>query len=88
MRVWRDRVLCVFTCLRAHVVGVLACLRAYVLKCLRARVLSVLNLRACYDACLACSALAYSRFCIIFYFVCINQGFTIKRKLSIHGNLS
>ena len=92
-------VLACFACLRACVLTCLACLRAYVLgmpACLRAwraRVLAcfcthVLNLRVCYDACLACSALAYSRFCLIIVFVCINQSFTIKGKLLIRVNLS
>ena len=98
------RVLCMFTCLRSHVLGVfacLACLRAYVLgvlACLRAFVfglfgclracIRVLCLRASYDACLACLALTYSFFCLVIYFVCINKGFAIKRKLLIHVNLS
>ena len=99
------RALCLFTSLRTHVLGVLACLRACVLgvltclACLRAYVLGVpaclacfctrvFNLRACYDARWTCSALAYSHFCLIIVFVCTNQGFTIKRKLLIHVNLS
>ena len=60
-------------------------LRVYVLACLRvwlAFVIRVLCLRACYDACLACLGLAYSRFCLIIYFVCMNQGFAIKRKVA------
>ena len=95
------RVLCMFTCLRSHVLGVFACLRACVLgvlACLRASVfgvfgclracIRVLCLRASYDACLACLALTYSFFCLVIYFVCINKGFAIKRKLLIHVNLS
>ena len=87
--------------LRAHAPGMLTCFRAHVLACLRASVLTclarlrawlasmhVLCLRASYDACLACLPLTYSRFCLIIYFVCINQGFAIKRKLLIHVNLS
>ena len=97
----RARVLGVLTCLRAQVFGVLTCLPAYVLVCSRACVLKclacshawracmhVLCLRASYDACLVCLPLTYSRFCLIIYFVCINQGFAIKRKLLIHVNLS
>ena len=93
----RAGVLCVLACLAclpAYVLGVLACLRTSVLgvlaclTCLRARLLGVLYLRACYDARLACLALAYSRFCLIIYFVCINQGFAVNRKLLIHENLS
>ena len=91
-----NRVLGVLTwlaCLRARVLGVLACSRAYVLgvltclACLRA-CMYMLCLRASYDACFACLPLTYSRFCLIIYFVCINQGFAIKRKLLIHVNLS
>ena len=84
--------LCVFACLRACVLTCLACLRAGVfgvfawlrvcvfvcLVCLHAYVL----------ACLACLPLTYSRFCLIIYFLCINQGFAIKRKLLIHVHLS
>ena len=59
-----------------------------VLACFRARI-RVLCLRASYHACLACLALTYSPFCLIIYFVCINQGFAVKRKLlMIHANLS
>ena len=68
--------------LRASVLTCLARLRAW-LACMH-----VLCLRASYDACLACLPLTYSRFCLIIYFVCINQGFAIKRKLLIHVNLS
>ena len=84
-RAWRACVLACLTCL--------ACLRAWracVLTCsacLRA-CMYMLCLRASYDACFACLPLTYSRFCLIIYFVCINQGFTIKRKLLIHVNLS
>ena len=47
-RAWRARVLCVFTCLRVHVLGVFACLRAW--RAWRACVLGVLaGVRACYD---------------------------------------
>ena len=60
--------------LRVYVLACLVCLRAYVF--------GVLCLHACYDACLACLALAYSRFCLIIYFVCMNQGFAIKRKVA------
>ena len=101
-RAWRVCVLGVLKCLASWRAYVLACLRAYVIACLacsrvwHACVLAcfvclcirVLCLRACYDAFLACLALAYSRFCLIIYFVCINQGFAIKRKLLIHVNLS
>ena len=88
LRAWHACVLACLACLRAYVLGMPACLRAW-----RARVLAcfcthVLNLRVCYDACLACSALAYSRFCLIIVFVCINQSFTIKGKLLIRVNLS
>ena len=86
----RTYVLGVLTCFRAHVRGVFTCLRAHVLgvlTCLRA-CMYTLCLRASYDACFACLPLAYSRFCLIIYFVCINQGFAIKRKLLIHVNLS
>ena len=78
-------------CLRSCVFGVFACLRAWrgcVLACLSYFCTRVLNLSACYDACLSCSALAYSRFCQIIVFVCINQGFAVKRKLLIRVNLS
>ena len=99
LRVW---VLRVFACLLAGVLGVFACLHAYVLGvfvCLRACVLTCLRsykracarvpcLRASYDACLACLPLTNSRFFLIIYFVCINKGFAIKRKLLIHVNLS
>ena len=100
-RAWRACMLACLTCLRACVFTCLACLRACVLTCLaclHACVLTclaclracmyVLCLRASYDACLACLPLTYSRFCLIIYFVCINQGFAIKRKLLIHVNLS
>ena len=79
-RAWRACVLTCLACLRAYVLGVPACLTCF---CTR-----VFKLRACYDACLTCSALAYSRFCLIIVFVCTNQGFTIKGKLLIHVNLS
>ena len=46
----------------------------------------MLSLRASYEACLACLPLTYSRFCLIIYFVCINQDFAIKRKLLMHVN--
>ena len=74
---------CVLTCLaclgawRVSVFSVLVCLRvscACVLACLVRFCTHVLNLRACYDACLACSALAYERFCLIIVF-------TIKGKV-------
>ena len=91
-------VLACLACLRVCVLACLACLRAclltylcaHVLACLRAwrACMHVLCLRASYDACLACLPLTYSRFCLIIYFVCINQGFVIKRKLLIHVNLS
>ena len=94
----RAGLLGVFACLRACVLGMLACLRAYVLASLRSYVLAylaclracirVLCLRASYDACLACLPLTYSRFCLIIYFVCLNQGFAIKRKLLIYINLN
>ena len=80
-------VLCMVTCLtslRAYVLPCLACLayscawRASVLTRLTCFSIRVLCLRACYDACLACLALAYLRVCLIIYFVCINQGFAIK----------
>ena len=75
-RAWR---VCVPTCLHSYELACLACLRA----CMR-----VLCLRASYDAYLACLPLTYSHFCLIIYFVCIDQGFAIKRKLLIHVNLS
>ena len=75
-------------CLFPYVITCLARLLACVFTCLRARVVGVLCLRACYDVCLACLALAHSRFCLIIYFVWINQGFAIKRKLLTHVNLS
>ena len=94
----RAGMLGVFACLRAGVLGVLTCWRAYVLACLRSYVLGVFAclhacmcvfcLRASYDACLASLPLTCSRFCLIIYFVCINQGFAIKRKLLIYANLS
>ena len=93
-RAWR---VCVLTCLRAWRVCVLdgfACLalsyvwRACMLACLACFCIRVLCLRAFYDACLACLTLAYSRFCLIIHFVCINQDFAIKGKLLIHVNLS
>ena len=90
-RAWRG---CVLTCLRACVLGVFACLafscvwRACMLACLACFCIRVLYLRAFYDACLACLTLAYWRFCLIIHFVCINQDFTITRKLLIHVNLS
>ena len=78
-----------FVYLRAHVLGVrayvlacLACLRACLLgvfACLRACML-VLCLRASYDVFLAFLPSTYSRFCLIIYFVCINQSFAIKKK--------
>ena len=89
-RAWRACVFACLTCLRAHVLGVLACSRACVLTCsacLRA-CMYMLCLRASCDVCFAYLALTYSRFCLIIYFVCINQGFAIKRKLLIHVNLS
>ena len=79
-RAWCACVLACLACLCAYVLTYLACLACF---CTR-----VLNLRTSYDACLACSALAYSRFCLIIIFVCINQGFTIKGKLLIRVNLS
>ena len=82
-----NRVLGVLACWRAHVLGVFACLHVCVLTCLRA-CMRVLCLRASYDMCLACLLLTHSCFCLIIYFVCINQGLTIKRKLLIHVNLS
>ena len=87
LRAWRACVLACLACLRACL---LTCLRAYVPACPRAwhACMHVLCLRASYDACLACLPLTYSRFCLIIYFVCINQGFAIKRKLLIHVNLS
>ena len=71
---WWVCVLTCLACLLACVLGVLVWLMY-----LRVRVVGVLCIRllclhACYDACLACLALAYSCFCLI-YFVCINQGF-------------
>ena len=81
----RACVLTSLTCSRAwgaYVLACLACLRAW-RPCMR-----VLCLHASYDACLACLPLTYSHFCLIIYFVCINQGYTIKRKLLIHVNLS
>ena len=78
----RACVLACLVCLRARVLDVLACSRAW-RACMH-----VLCLRASYDACLACLPLTYSRFCLIIYFVCISQGFAIKRKLLIHVNLS
>ena len=81
---------CVLACSRAWCVCVLTCLCACVLVFLRAWrvcVLACLNARTSYDACLACLPLTYSRFCLIIYFVCMNQGFPIKRKLLIHVNL-
>ena len=91
-------VLTCLACLRVYVLACLARLCAYVFACLRARELVVLTclgacmrmlcLRASYNVCLACLPLTYSRFCLIIYFVCINQGFAIKRKLLIYVNLS
>ena len=84
---------CVLTCLaclHACVLGVFACLRPGMLGmfvCLCA-CMSVLCLRASYDVCLACLPLMYPCFCLIIYFVCINQGFAIKRKLLIYANFS
>ena len=74
---------CVFACLRAGLLRAFACLRAGVFACLRA-CMHVLCLRTSYDLCLACLSLTYLRFCLIIYFVCINQGFAIKRKLLLH----
>ena len=93
LRAWRACVLACLACLCACVLACLACLRACVLTCLAClrawrACMHVLCLRASYDACLACLPLTYSRFCLIIYFVCINQGFAIKRKLLIHVNLS
>ena len=95
---WHAWRVCVLTCWRAWRAYVLACWRAYVLACLRSYVLGVFAclhacmcvfcLRASYDACLASLPLTCSRFCLIIYFVCINQGFAIKRKLLIYANLS
>ena len=85
---WRAYVLGMFACLCAGVFGVFACLRAYVLENLACLCACVLCLRASYNMSLACLSLTYSRFCLINYFVCINQGFAIKRKLLIHVNLS
>ena len=83
-------VLACLACLRAYVLACLACLRSYVIgvfTCWRA-CMYVLCLRASYDACLAHLPLTYSHFCLIIHFVCINQGFSIKRKLLIHLNLN
>ena len=75
-RVWRACVLTCLACFYVRVLGVLACLLWW-------------NVLLSYVfACLACLALAHSRFCLIIYFVCINQGFVIERKLLIHVNLS
>ena len=84
----RTCVLTCLACLRAYVLTCLACLRVCVLACLPA-CMHVLCLRASYDdTCLACLPLTYSRFCLIIYFVCINQGLAIKRKLLIDVTLS
>ena len=89
-RAWRARVFVCLACLRAWCVCVLTCLHSYELACLAClrACMRVLCLRASYDACLACLPLTYSHFCLIIYFVCINQGFAFKRKLLIHVNLS
>ena len=75
-RVWRACVLGFLACFWVHVLCVLACLLWW----------NVLH--SYVFAFLACLALAYSRFYVIIYFVCINQGFAIKGKLLIHVNLS
>ena len=48
----RARVLCVFACLRAHVLGVLTCLHACVITCLACLCAYVLGVFACVRACL------------------------------------
>ena len=92
----------VLTCFRASMLPCFRAWRAYVLACLsclaclrasRAHVLGVLCVLTCllwWNVLLSSLflCLAYSRFCLIIYFVCINQGFAIKRKLLIHVNLS
>ena len=74
---------CVLTCLvrlRAYGATWLACLRASVLACLRGRVLlcsrgffmCLLRWNVLLSYVFACLALAYLRFYLIIYFVCIN----------------
>ena len=95
---------CMLTCLacfRAYLLACLACLHVWCacmlayFACFCVCMLSVLmcllwwNVLLSYVfACLACLAFVYSRFCLIIYFVCINQVFSIKRKLLIHVNLT
>ena len=68
-------VLCAFMCLCAHVFGVFACLRAYVLVRLHAYVLTclhacVLGVFACLGAWRAC-VFAYLRACMLGVFTCL-----------------
>ena len=85
LRAWHARVLCVFTCLWAHVIDVFACSRAwrtymlgvftylcaYVLACSRAWCVCVLGMLAC----LVCLRIACLRICygeiFIFLRVCV-----------------
>ena len=71
------RMLCVFTCLRAYVLGVLTCLAC--LACLRASVLGVLCVLTCFVCLRACVRSCYdgmfyfltclSTWCLVCFFV-------------------
>ena len=86
-RAWRGYVL---ACSRAWRVYMLTCLRACLtcLRAWRARVLSVLLYSHASLTWRTHLALAYSCFCLIIYFVYINQDFAIKTKLLIYVDLS